>query len=168
MMDEQNTIENDVYKTLRGLDLLRGISDANLRELSKLGKPVGFPEGTIIFRNHEPAVHCYVITDGRVSLEVCGSAVGCAQILTVSNGELLGWSPLLGLPFLTATAKTNTPTKAIQFSGQQIIDLCEQQPKFGYQFMRCTALALASRLTATRLQLLDMFRDEASTPGKFE
>lgn len=167
-MEEQNTIENDVYKILRELDLLRSVSDANLHELSKLGEQVQFPAGKIVFRNHEPATHCYVITDGRVSLEVCDSAAGCAQILTVGNGELLGWSPVLGLAKLTATAKANTPTKAIAFSGQQIIDLCEQRPDFGYQFMRCTALALAGRLTATRLQLLDVFRGEAWDTGRSE
>ena len=167
-MDEQNTIENEIYEILRELNLLRGVSDANLRELSKLGEQVQFPAGTIVFRNHEPATRCYVITAGIVSLEVCDSAAGCAQILTVGNGELLGWSPVLGQSKLTATAKTNTPTSAIAFSGQQIIDLCEQRPEFGYQFMRCTALALAGRLTATRLQLLDVFRGEAWTTGRPE
>ena len=167
-MEEQNTIQDDVYKTLRELELLRSVSDANLYELSKLGEQVQLPAGTIVFRNHEPATHCYVITDGIVSLEVCDSAAGCAQILTVGNGELLGWSPVLGLPKLTATAKTNIATQAIKFNGQQIIDLCEQRPEFGYQFMRCTALALAGRLTATRLQLLDVFRGEAWTTGQPE
>lgn len=167
-MNDQDTVEIDVFKTLRELELLRGLSEANLHKLSKLGKSVGFPEGAVIFRNHEPAVHCYVITDGRVSLEVCSSPVGCAQILTVGNGELLGWSPLLGMPFLTATAKTSTPTKAIEFNGHEVVNLCEQQPELGYQFMRCTALALSRRLTATRLQLLDMFPGEARTTEKFE
>ena len=34
-------------------------------------------------------------------------------------------------------------------------------PGFGCEFLRRTAKALASRLSATRLQLLDVFRDQA-------
>jgi CRP-like cAMP-binding protein len=33
----------------------------------------------------------------------------------------------------------------------------QQDHEFGYQFMRMLAKALAQRLTATRLQLLDLF-----------
>ena len=164
-MNGPDIIETGIFATLRQFDLFASVSAANLRELAKLGKRVSFPEHTVIFRNHEPAVRCYVITDGAVSLEVCGSVSGCAQILTVGNGELLGWSPLLGQPFLTATAKTNCATEAIEFDGHAIVDLCERQPGFGYQIMRCTALALAQRLTATRLQLLDVFRSEDRTTG---
>ena len=39
----------------------------------------------------------------------------------------------------------------------QIVTMCEHDPRFGYVFMRRAALALAKRLSATRMQLLDVF-----------
>jgi CRP-like cAMP-binding protein len=113
----------------------------------------------IIFSEGDPASHCYLILDGSVLLEICGPT-GRTQILTVGEGELLGWSAVLGAGQLTATARATTATRAIVLGGQELSSLCEQSPEFGYQFMRCTAMALAKRLTATRLQLLDLYGAE--------
>jgi hypothetical protein len=42
------------------------------------------------------------------------------------------------------------------------ISLCESDPRLGYELMRRTALALSKRLSAARLQLLDVFGAEAA------
>ena len=94
-------------------------------------------------------------------LEICDSAVGCTPIQTVGSGELLGWSPVLGASELTSTARTLAATRAFQISGAQVRSLCQQSPEFGFQIFRAVAQTLASRLTATRLQLVDVFRDDA-------
>lgn len=158
-MNDETQNQGALRETLGQLEFLRGVKDEHVDELAKLGRFVDFPEGTIIFSECEPASECYLIVDGTVLLEICG-AFGCTPILTVGEGELLGWSPVLGLERVTSNARTLTQTRAIEFSGRQILTLCEQHPKFGYQFMRCTALALSKRLTATRLQLLDLFGNE--------
>jgi CRP/FNR family cyclic AMP-dependent transcriptional regulator len=164
-MSDENISDDELWETLRGLEFLRGVADEHVKELASLSKVVDFPEGTIVFSEGEPALHCYLIVDGSVLLEICGPA-GCTPILTVGEGELLGWSPVLGAAQLTSTARTRTSTRAIQLSGRELLTLCEQIPEFGYQFMRCTALALAKRLTATRLQLLDLYGAETGGVGK--
>jgi CRP-like cAMP-binding protein len=163
-MNEENASEEERWEILRELGFLRGIGDDHVKSIASLGKVVDFPEGTVIFGECEPATHCYLIVDGSVLLEIGGPA-GRKQILTVGKGELLGWSTLLGAAQLTATARTLTGTRAIELSGHHILDLCEQFPDFGYQFMRCTARALAKRLTATRLQLLDLYATETRAFG---
>lgn len=165
-MNEEDANEKQLWQTLRKLELLRGVADEHVQELAKLGRFVDFPKDKVIFHNGDPAVHCYLITEGRVSLEICSSPSGCTQILTVSEGDLLGWSSVLGAPQLTATARTLTETQAIELTGRELFTLCEQNPEFGYQWMRCTALALAQRLSATRLQLLDLYHTEIPTTGE--
>lgn len=155
-MTDENTSEEQLWETLRKLEFLRGVDDEHVKEIAKLGKVVDFPEGTIVFSEGEPAVNCYLIVDGSVLLEMCGPG-GCARILTIGDGEILGWSSVLGKAALTAAARTVTATRAIELSGPELSALCEQIPRLGYQLMRCTALALAKRLTATRLQLLDLY-----------
>ena len=83
--------------------------------------------------------------------------------MTIGNGDLLGCSPLLGQKQVTATARTLSPTQAIQLKGIEVARRCEQNSRFGFEFMNCTARAMAKRLTATRLQLLDLYREDAST-----
>lgn len=162
-MSEDNRIESDLYECLRKLDFLRGVPDKYVMELAKLGTLVEFPAGTLIFQNQDPALYCYLIDEGSVSLEICGPGVGCTRLLTVGEGDLLGCSPVLGQAELTASARTITETRAVELDGKKVVDWCEKNPEFGYQFMRCTALAMAKRLTATRLQLLDMYRADAHT-----
>jgi CRP-like cAMP-binding protein len=65
---------------------------------------------------------------------------------------------------LTSTARTITPVQLIEINGGQIIAMCEHDARFGYTFMRRSALALAKRLNATRLQLLDVFGQQMPTP----
>ena len=64
---------------------------------------------------------------------------------------------------LTATARAISDAQTIAFSGPQILAICEQNPRFGYEFMKRAALALAKRLNATRLQLLDVFGTQMPT-----
>ena len=65
---------------------------------------------------------------------------------------------MLGASRLTATARCQEATRAIELVGAEVIALCETDPAIGYQLMKCIAHTLSGRLTATRLQLLDLFR----------
>ncbi len=73
---------------------------------------------------------------------------------------MVGWSPALGQPRLTATARALTNVLAIAIESSGCLALCKSEPRFGYELMKRTALALAKRLNATRLQLLNVYGDE--------
>jgi CRP-like cAMP-binding protein len=147
---------------LRATEFLQGLSDEYLVQLAAVSQMEDFQAGQTIFREGDLAADALLISAGRVSLEVCGPGTGCRRILTVSQGELLGWSPLLQQSRLTATARAITPTTAIRIPAGPAIKLCESDPRLGYELMRRTALALSKRLSAARLQLLDVYRTEAS------
>ena len=83
-----------------------------------------------------------------------------ARLQTAGPGELLGWSPVLGLGPMTATARTLTPCRLIAIDAGRIVELGKQDPLFGNEFLRRTAIALAKRLNATRLQLLEASGNE--------
>lgn len=161
-MTKEDHTADQLHAALRELEFLRGVDEEHLQRLADLGEFVDFPEGTVIFNEGEPASHCYLIVDGSVLLEICGPG-GCTRILTIGEGDILGWSSMLGKAELTAAARTISPTRAIELSGEKVLALCEQIPVLGYQLMRCTALALAKRLTATRLQLLDLYGSETES-----
>ncbi|MBI2480121.1 MAG: cyclic nucleotide-binding domain-containing protein [Planctomycetia bacterium] len=148
---------SNVTETLRGIQFLRDLPEELIDQLSGVARIVEIPAGAVIFRQGEAASTLYLVVAGNVSLEVCAPGVGCKRILTVGPGELLGWSPVLEQGRLTATARSISATEAVAFSGPQILAICEQNTRFGYEFMKRAALALAKRLNATRLQLLDVF-----------
>ena len=104
--------EKDMLATLHAVSFLRGVDKSFLEQLAELGKLVDFPQGSIIFREGDSASNVFLIVAGNVSLEICAPGVGCRRILTIGEGELLGWSPALGQSRLTATARTLNATRA--------------------------------------------------------
>ena len=124
--------------------------------LEAICREVEIPARTTIFEEYDRAKDVYVITSGEVSLVICEGGDVCRQIAVVGEEDILGWSPLLGRTRLFDTAVTLTPVKALVFDGKQLMDFCAKNPSFGFEFMRKAAAALATRLSGTRMQLLQM------------
>lgn len=156
-------MNKEMLKTLRDVTFLRGFATKQLRALAEMAEMLDLPEGKTIFHQGEPALHVFFIEAGNVSLKICVPARGCTCIHTVRDGELFGFSAVVGEMRRTATARTLTATRAIQLRGDKVLKLCEQDPDFGYEFMRRAALTVAQRLNGTRLQLLDLL---SKTVGK--
>ncbi len=150
----------DTSQSLGHLPALAGLDEAHLQQLATVAKLRAFPAGKTIFREGEPANDVYFIATGNVGLDICAPAVGCRRILTIGAGELLGWSPLFDQHRLTATARALSEVQAWVLSGAEIQAMCASDPRFGYEFMRRAALAIAQRLSATRLQLLNVYGDQ--------
>lgn len=119
------------------------------------------PAGTVIFHEGQRSDAFYVVYRGHVTLEMCLPARGCTRLLTLGPGELLGWSALVGDGRMTAAATAADDVELIELSGTDLIRQCEADPLFGYRLMRRLAAALAKRLLATRLQMLDMYTADA-------
>lgn len=150
----------DLMDELRGLHALDDLADDLLEPLAGVSRIVELPVGTVIFRQGDQAGTLYLVSRGQVGLELCTPGGGCKRILTVADGELLGWSPALGQQQMTATARALTDVRAIAIDGQQLVVECERNPQLGYEFMKRAALALAKRLSATRLQLLNVYGEQ--------
>ena len=116
------------------------------------------PIGSTLFRDNESLDCIFLIVAGSVALEIPGPDQAVKRTYTVGPGELLGWSPLLSKLPMTATARPLTLTRVVALNAGKVLALCEQDPRFGYAFMRRTAQALARRLDATRAQLVDQYR----------
>jgi CRP/FNR family transcriptional regulator, cyclic AMP receptor protein len=149
--------EADLSRELAAAEFLHGLPAECLRQLASLARRVDIPPGGLVFREGDPANEAYLVVEGNVALDVCAPGVGCRRLMTVGPGELLGWSPLLVQSLFTATARALEPTRTLALDGPRLRALCEGDPRLGYEIMRRTAQALARRLSATRMQLLDVF-----------
>ncbi len=142
---------------------LHVFDEARQRELAALARPRRFAPGEVIFREGDAGREIYWVESGRVRLEICAPGIGCRAVMTVRPGELLGWSPLLAPEQpMTATARAVTEVSAMGVDAASLREQCERDPVFGFQLMREVSRALARRLTAARLQLLDIHQSPAS------
>jgi CRP-like cAMP-binding protein len=151
-------VSRDLFiESLRELRFLHDMGPMHLEQIANISRFRDYHEGDIVFRQGDAAQYLYLIVHGNVSLEICAASIGCTQILTLGPGELLGWSSVLEQSCYTARARTLAVTRLVAINAGQFLTICERDPQFGYELMRRTALALAMRLSATRMQLLDVF-----------
>jgi CRP-like cAMP-binding protein len=115
-------------------------------------------EGQAIFSEGDRDERLYLIIEGRVALEIFVPGQGRITILTLGPNEIFGWSavtPVVGTR--TAAARAVTITRAIAFNSRELRQACEADHDLGYHVFRRLTNVIAARLTATRLQLLDMY-----------
>ena len=143
-------------ETLEKSAFFQDFPEDHLDSLLQLAREISFGQQVDIFREDEAAQDVYLIVEGRISLVICTEKTGCRQIMEVGAGDLIGWSALLERLRLTDTAHTLTPVKVIAFNGSKLLKLCQENPSFGFAFMKLTANVLCERLTATRWKLLDV------------
>jgi CRP-like cAMP-binding protein len=144
-------------EVLRNVRFLHDIGPMHVEQLSKVSRLRDYDENAIIFRQGDAAQYLYIVVQGNVSLEICAAGTGCRQIFTVGQDELLGWSSVLEQLSYIARSRTLEKTRLIEINVAQLLGICEQDPRFGYKVMREVAMSLAKRLSATRMQLLDIY-----------
>jgi CRP-like cAMP-binding protein len=145
----------DTAQLLSQQEFFQGADERYVQSLAKMCRVVEFPVRTKIFEEFDRAKETYFILDGQISIGICDSK-GCRQIAVIGKGDLLGWSPLVGRSRLFDTARTTSQVRALEFDGKELIEFCEQHPQFGFDFMRRAARVLADRLSAARVQMLEL------------
>ncbi len=117
-----------------------------------------WPAGKEIFREGESNHDIYWIYAGQVALDIAVPMRGRVTMLTLGEGDVFGWSAVLPVVKIrTASARAVQDTLAIAFNGPGLEKACEQDRELGYIVFRRLTNVVAARLTATRMQLLDMY-----------
>ena len=147
---------------------LRFTSDLSAEEqqqLAAISRYEDFSRNETVFTEGTEHRDLYIILSGRVEICMTIPARGCLPVLTLEEGDLVGWSSFLKQGEMTATGIAVEQTRVIAIDAAALAEVCEQDHDIGYQIMRRVALSLSQRLVASRLQVLDMYAvsDEAHT-----
>jgi CRP-like cAMP-binding protein len=153
---------NVLLQTLQRIRFLEGVAATDLERLADIVRLEEFDEGDTLFAAGDSVDNVYLVVGGEVALEVIGSGVSPQRLLTVGPGESLGWSALIRRNQRVSTAKVTAPTLVFRINGEQLLSICEQNARLGYQIMRATAAALADRLHAMRMRFLEVYRLQPS------
>ena len=147
-------------ETLKNIEFLQDFSDDHLQHIASLAEIKEFPAGSVVFREGQPTSSVYLVVQGNITLEINVPARGAMQSQTVGSGELLSWTPVLGPGFMTVTVRVQTPSTLLVLNAAQIRAFWAYDLSFGFAFMQRIAQVLTSRLFATRLLLLDVYREQ--------
>lgn len=144
---------------LKALNFAADLPEPMLDELARVAAVVDFPAGETLFQEGSENHSLFVVERGRVGLDMYVPGRGRIRILSVGPGEVLAWSALLGDGVMTVSAEALESTRAIALPAREVLELCRTNNEIGFRVMRGMAVALAQRLVATRLQLLDLFAE---------
>lgn len=99
----------------------------------------------------------YVIRSGRVAIELEAPPRGRITLLTLSTGEVVGWSWLFPPHRWEFDVRALDTIHTIALDGKCLREKCNQNLEMGWDLMQRFSRIMAERVKATRLQLLDVY-----------
>lgn len=148
-------------KTLEALlsehPFFEGLDSKYIQLIAGCASNVVFEEGEQLFKEGDEANFFYVIRSGKVALEVFVPRRGGVNILTVEDGDVVGWSWLFPPYRWHFDARAIELTRAAAFDARCLRGKYEEDPVLGYELMKRFAQVMLDRLNMSRLQMLDMY-----------
>jgi CRP-like cAMP-binding protein len=126
--------------------------------LAVLGRFVEIPESSAVVREGMPCESLGIVVDGRIALRLGLPGGQDRTILTVEAGDVFGWSAALLPAISTSTGIAVAPTRAILFDGDELRTALAIDCELAAAVYERLFVSVARRLTATRVQLLDLYR----------
>jgi CRP-like cAMP-binding protein len=120
---------------------------------------VTFGAGEFIFHEGEDARKFYLIREGRVELHIASERRGPLSIVTLREGDILGWSWLFPPYRWKFSARTLDPTRAFAMDGQCLREKAEQDHDLGYELLKRFSRVSESRLETMRKQLVTVYQN---------
>jgi CRP-like cAMP-binding protein len=136
---------------------LQGLAPATLETLADCATTRTFEADDFVFRLGESAEAFYIVLYGRVAIEAFSAERGAVTILTLGEGDVLGWSWLVPPYRWHFDAHVLDATRVIAFDARCLREELEKDHDLGYEIMKRFADVMTRRLEATRMQLLDVY-----------
>ncbi|MGZ3585781.1 MAG: Crp/Fnr family transcriptional regulator [Candidatus Limnocylindrales bacterium] len=132
--------------------------------LVALAREVEFPTGTVISQEGDAVADLGVVRKGRVALRLHVPGKGMLTVLTVEPGDIFNWSGMVAPYRSTSTLVAVEPVEAVLFEAAGLREAVDADPLLSSFVYPRLLRAVARRLGATRLQLLDVFAGEGVEP----
>ncbi len=140
------------------------LPEAQRTRLTGLAREVEFPAGTVISREGDPVADLGVVRRGRVALRLHVPGKGLLTVLTVEPGDIFNWSGMVAPYRSTSTLVAVEAVAAVLFDAEALRVAVADDPVLASVVYPRLLRAVARRLGATRLQLLDVFARQGGEP----
>ena len=144
-------------EALKRIDLFKGLTDAELAQIAKLCREHSHEAGELCVTEGQKTDQVHFVKKGRVAIEFriphapYGKEI---TVDTVGEREVFAWSALV-TGTLTASVKAVEPTQVLDVDAAELLALCEKDNHIGYVLMKNLTSVISSRLTRSRLALLN-------------
>ena len=139
--------------------LLQGLSEEHMAKIASCAWGDRFEEGEYLFREGEIADRAYLISAGRLALELDGGQRGIIRISTIGEKDVAGFSWIFPPHRWGENGRVVEPVEATVLDGEALRKLKSADHDFGYELLLRFSSVMSNRLQSTRLQLLDVYGD---------
>ncbi len=140
------------------------LPEVQLTRLEALVGSASYQAGAQILREGDLTRDLGIVVQGRVALRLRVPERGMTTILTVEAGEIIGWSAVVPPHRSTSTVVAVVPTDLLLIDGAGLRAALDADPVLAAAVYQSLLEAVASRLTGTRMQLLDLFTQHRDEP----
>ena len=120
-----------------------------------------YESGQFLFHEGQKAEKFFLIRAGTVAIEIDQPGRPPIIIETIAEGEIVGWAWIVEPHRATFDARATTLVRALSFDAKCLRHKMEADHALGYEVLRRFVPVMAHRLSAARLQMLDLY-----APGK--
>ncbi|HSK06945.1 MAG TPA: cyclic nucleotide-binding domain-containing protein [Acidimicrobiia bacterium] len=138
--------------------LLAKLSNTELEFFESVSSVVGLKGGEVLFEEGGPADTFYVVSEGRVGLEMTSPGKTPMVIQTLGPGDLVGLSWFFAPHRWNWRARALSDTTVVAFDAAQVRKRCRENRDLALEVLGVVSAELAARLHRTRIQLLDLYR----------
>lgn len=138
-----------------------GLDAASVATIAGCARNAVFERGAYILREGQPATEFHLIRHGRVAVEIYSPRRGSHVLQTLGPDEVLGVSWIVPPYRWTSDARATEQVRSFAFDAVCLRGKCDADPALGYRLMQRFVPMLVARMSAARLQALDLFGQPA-------
>jgi len=148
-----------IIDALKSSEVFEGLETRFLEKVSRLCRGESYKKGDVIFKEGDEAAELYILTEGRVVLEMDVRPVPDRPAIptaveVVEKGDCFGWSAVVEPYIFTLSARCMTNCRVLAIKGDILRKVMNDDLGLGYKLMERIARLIALRLLHTRLRLV--------------
>jgi CRP-like cAMP-binding protein len=149
-----------IVDILKKSDLFGAMDVGHLNKVATYSRSESYRIGDMIFKEGDEAAELYILTEGRIALEMEVKPVPNRPAIptaleVVSKDEFFGWSALVDPYVFTLSARCMTPCTTVAIKGDMFRKTMNEDTVLGYEVMKQLCKLLSLRLANTRLRLIN-------------
>ena len=133
----------NIYESIAKAPVFEGLDPKQLEFIAAGAQEETVTAGTLVLTQGETAERCFLICDGSIALEIESPGSGAVRILTLHEGDVVGWSWLFAPYRWEADGRAVTDCRLIAIDGVRLRERFEIDNRLGY--------AVAARFCADAL-----------------
>lgn len=134
------------------------LDEAEVKNLAAIAGEISFERSDLVCKEGGPAGKLYLLLDGWADVFIKIDSRGRRRELlaTLSRGDMFGWSAVVQPYVYTTSIVCASPVQTVCFHGDDLLNLFATDQKLGCTMMTKICQVIASRLLATRQQMVSL------------